>query len=80
MADHFVFVISPDACQSRACAVEITTALDLSKIIIPVAYRETSSELIPEAIGARQWITCLLESEHAVCAEKLSAIFRASPD
>ena len=32
-ADHFVFVISPDSCQSRVCSVEINTAVELSKSI-----------------------------------------------
>jgi hypothetical protein len=34
-ADHVVFPISPDSCQSRVCSIEIETALDLSKSIIP---------------------------------------------
>lgn len=79
-ADHFVFVISPDSCQSRVCSVEINTAVELSKSILPVAFRETPMEVVPEAIGARQWIPCGAESDLASCAEQLRTLFKTSPD
>jgi hypothetical protein len=79
-ADHFVFVISPDSCQSRVCSVEINTAVELSKSILPVAFRETPMDVVPEAIGARQWIPCGAESDLASCAEQLRTLFTTSPD
>ena len=79
-ADHFVFVISPDSCQSRVCSIEINTALDLSKSIVPVALRDTSADLIPPPIGALQWINCLPENDPASCAEQLGTLFQTSPE
>ncbi len=79
-ADHFVFVISPDSCQSRVCSVEINTAMELSKSILPVAFRETPIEVVPEAIRARQWILCAAESGPASCADELGTLFTTSPD
>jgi WD40 repeat protein len=76
-ADHFVFVMSPDSCQSRVCLVEVNTAVELSKSFLPVAFRETPRDLVPEPIGARQWIS---GADPASCAEELRKLFTTSPD
>ncbi len=78
-ADHVVFVISPDSCQSRVCSVEITTALELSKSIVPVAFRQTAAEIVPVPIAQRQWIDCLADSDPNRCAKALGALFKTSP-
>ena len=78
-ADHFVFMITPDSCQSRVCSVEINTALDLSKNIVPVTLRQTATEAIPPAISTRQWIDALSNTDPAQCAEALGVIFKTSP-
>ena len=77
-ADHVVLVISPDSCQSRVCSVEVTTAVDLSKSILPVALRETLIDLVPPAIAARQWIDCA-DGDPGRCAGELEALFKTSP-
>lgn len=54
-SDTFVFVISTRSAASEVCAREVAYAVRNNKRIIPIVYEDTS-ELLPEAVSARQWI------------------------
>lgn len=51
----FLFVISPDSARSEFCRREIDRAVELHKRIVPVLYRDVSTEKLYEPIAKRQW-------------------------
>ena len=55
-ADHFLFIISPNAIQSPYCAEEVAYAESLNKRILTVLYRPVSSKELPPALATVQWI------------------------
>ena len=55
-ADNIVYLLSPDAIESAYCQHEISYARSLHKRIIPLLVRETSPQLIPEALRSLQYI------------------------
>lgn len=55
-SDGFVFVISPDAVESRFCAQEVDHALELGKRIVPLVHKRVPDDEVPEPIRERNWI------------------------
>ncbi|MEL6331917.1 MAG: TIR domain-containing protein [Cyanobacteria bacterium J06626_26] len=55
-ADHFLFVISPNAIQSPYCAGEVDYAHSLNKRILTVLYRPVDTKELPPALASVQWI------------------------
>ncbi|TAD98952.1 MAG: TIR domain-containing protein [Bacteroidetes bacterium] len=53
---NFVFIISPESVDSPYCIDEVNYANTLQKRMIPVLYRRTSEEKIPQALSKFQWI------------------------
>ncbi len=58
-AKHFVFIISPDSVTSSYCQGEVDHAVNHSKRLIPVLYRDIKQkDLIPKALKERHYIFC----------------------
>ncbi|MBT9315890.1 TIR domain-containing protein [Leptothoe spongobia] len=55
-ADHFLFVISPNAIQSPYCAEEVEYAHSLNKRMLTVLYRPVDTKELPPALASVQWI------------------------
>lgn len=55
-ADAFVFVISPDSVISEICGLEVAHAVEHHKRLIPVLRREVDTKLVPQPVGAHNWI------------------------
>jgi WD40 repeat protein len=54
-SDTFLFVISPDSARSTFCRREINRAVQLQKRIVPILYRDISTDDLSPAIAERQW-------------------------
>ncbi|MEM7794987.1 MAG: TIR domain-containing protein [Cyanobacteria bacterium P01_C01_bin.118] len=55
-ADHFLFLISPNAIQSPHCAEEVEYAHSLNKRMLTVLYRPVDTKELPQALASVQWI------------------------
>lgn len=55
-ADSFVFVLSPDSLSSKICGLEVEHAVLHRKRLIPVVHRDVDAALVPESLGAVNWI------------------------
>ena len=55
-ADNFIYLISPDALQSRYCQQEVEYALSLNKRFLSLLIRPMSLEEIPQQLRAVQFI------------------------
>lgn len=55
-ANTFVFVISPDSAASDICYQEVDHADKNNKRIIPVLYREASTDSLHPAISSHNWV------------------------
>jgi len=55
-SDNFLFIISPDSIESEYCEKEVLFADELNKRFIPIVWRKTDEEIIPEALKKVQWI------------------------
>jgi len=51
-----IFVVSPDAVASTACRQELDDAVGLSKLIIPVVYRDVPPDAMPQVLADTQWV------------------------
>ena len=58
-SDNFIFIITPDSIASTYCVSEVEYAVEANKRIIPVLYRKTNLENIPDGLKKRQWINFL---------------------
>jgi formylglycine-generating enzyme required for sulfatase activity len=57
-ADAFLFLVSPDACQSEWCNREISHAVENGKRILPIVIRDTDPKDVHPEISKRNWIFC----------------------
>jgi hypothetical protein len=55
-AHAIVFVISPDAVESRACKDEFEFATGLNKRLVPIVCRRVSAGKVPQQLKERHWI------------------------
>ena len=56
-SDAFLFVISPDSLASNVCASELELALQNSKKLIPILFREpTKNSQMHEKLAATNWV------------------------
>jgi len=55
-SENFLFILSPDAVESPFCEDEVAHAVGLNKRIIPVLWRGTDPDKMPEALSQLQWI------------------------
>jgi len=54
--DNFMFILSPDSVGSIYCEREVLYAANLHKRLIPILWRETAPETIPEPLRIINWI------------------------
>jgi WD40 repeat protein len=54
-ADAFVFVLSPDSVVSTECEKELTHAVELSKRLLPVLYRDVDVDQTPDVLRPLNW-------------------------
>lgn len=55
-ADIFLFLISPDSCQSKVCKQEIQHAIKNGKRLIPLVVQEVKGDEAPPELGHLNWI------------------------
>lgn len=74
-ADHFLFIISPNAIQSPYCAEEVEYAHSLNKRMLTVLYRPVDTKEMPPALASVQWID--FSSKQTNFQTNLSTLLRA---
>jgi len=62
-AEAVVAVISPDSVRSRVCAQELAHAVEHHKRLVPLLYRPTPDDDVPEALASLNWIHCRAEDD-----------------
>jgi CHASE2 domain-containing sensor protein len=62
-ADIFVFIISPDSCESEVCAREIEYALEHNKRLVSIVRRKVADHLVPKALGKYDWLFMQAEDD-----------------
>lgn len=72
-SDTIVFVISPDSVQSKICDWEVNRAELLGKRIIPVVFRETDADAVPDRMKRLNYVFMRTEEEENAGIPELSA-------
>ena len=70
-ADIFLFLISPDSCNSKVCKREIEHAAKNGKRLIPVVVRDIKAEQSPTELSALNWIFLREADEFEASFKKL---------
>jgi hypothetical protein len=73
-SDNFVFVISPDAVNSKYCVDEVEYAKKMNKRFITILYRQTELHEIPKSLKNIQWIDGTNAEFHQVFTELIRAL------
>ncbi|NJO17020.1 MAG: TIR domain-containing protein, partial [Thioploca sp.] len=58
-SDNFIFIISPDAIDSEYCEREVNFAAEQHKRFIPVRWRDTDPQQLPDTLQRLQWLDFL---------------------
>jgi len=54
--DAFVSILSPDFARSVECRNELSRAVDVNKVIVPVVARAVEADDLPDELRSRHWI------------------------
>ncbi|MGB8435085.1 MAG: TIR domain-containing protein, partial [Burkholderiales bacterium] len=79
-ADHFVFVISPDAVSSEICALELAHAVEHHKRLIPVRLRSVDPRLLPKLLAEKQWVEIAENEPFDAAMERLATAILTDPE
>src|SRR5262245_49054221 len=55
-ADLFLFVGRPDSAAAPVCREEVAHAAAVGKRFVPIVWRETPADALPETVSAHNWL------------------------
>jgi WD40 repeat protein len=70
-ADTFLFILSPDAVDSKVCGKEVTYAVSHNKRLIPVVCKDVDPDTVPPALAVLNWIFIRPQDDFDAGVERL---------
>lgn len=72
-----IFVVTPASVASAECREELTTALSLNKLVIPLIRQEVAREELPEALDDVEWISLQAADDQDMGLDRLLGALEA---